>query len=289
MSVDTSDIAEIRQRMLTKDEAMEKLLTKDDAEGEFVTLAQFKEFKDDMKGIRTYKLELMKMSIILLLFFAFLMIFNTNSETRLEKFEKMYAKLPNPIPIYLNIFPCPNCEEWCANHPKYTCNYSCGPPYYDFYGVKDINIHRPFIGENVVKELKGEMENFVHDALVKRFLNVSKVVIKNTYVSKEVKQIKEFCANLTNKNFTCKFHNSKYPICSSDFKAYDSGMEGFCKLAKDCYAKIKNEPINLKECTDIIDSFYIVKLKIDRDNINSNYSWTIDNNDEEMLTKYFGM
>uniref|UniRef100_A0A1I8B6I2 PSI_integrin domain-containing protein n=1 Tax=Meloidogyne hapla TaxID=6305 RepID=A0A1I8B6I2_MELHA len=24
-----------------------------------------------------------------------------------------------------DLFPCPNCEEWCKNDPKYICKYSC--------------------------------------------------------------------------------------------------------------------------------------------------------------------
>ncbi|CAK5088793.1 unnamed protein product [Meloidogyne enterolobii] len=39
--------------------------------------------------------------------------------------QNKYPNLLKPYNLYIRTYACPNCEEWCANDPLYTCNYDC--------------------------------------------------------------------------------------------------------------------------------------------------------------------
>ncbi|KAF7633570.1 hypothetical protein Mgra_00007067 [Meloidogyne graminicola] len=55
------------------------------------------------------------------------------------------------------------------------------------------------------------------------------------------KNLKEVCPALEKKkNFTCKFYNNYYPVCTNDFKPYEQGMEKLCGIAKEFKKKEQN-------------------------------------------------
>ncbi|KAF7633540.1 hypothetical protein Mgra_00007033 [Meloidogyne graminicola] len=192
-------------------------------------------------------------SIILFMFIIFLMMFTTNNETMKEKYRKIYAQLPNPIPIYLHLDPCPNCEEWCANNPKFTCNYSCSI-WYDWEnggGWEESDLHTPEL-DHIDERIEREVTSKLNENKSVNYWSNFAIYLHDAYDDIE-RYPKEVCPAYEKKNFTCKIYSEVYPVCTNDFKPYEQGMEKFCDVVKDCYKKEQDpDGISSKECTKTV-------------------------------------
>ncbi|KAF7632730.1 hypothetical protein Mgra_00007871, partial [Meloidogyne graminicola] len=115
-------------------------------------------------------------------------------------------KVYNIRDVYIELLPCPNCEEWCANDPIYTCDYTC-----EMLEIDDKIEHMEsnyFINEESVTKKKGTI-----------LVSASMTNKDRHFRTRHMRTMDE-----TNEDWHC----------TRDFEPFHKGMERCCQIMKNC-------------------------------------------------------
>uniref|UniRef100_A0A1I8AZV3 Uncharacterized protein n=1 Tax=Meloidogyne hapla TaxID=6305 RepID=A0A1I8AZV3_MELHA len=133
--------------------------------------------------------------------------------------------MTGPFELYISPDPCPNCEKWCANDPRFKCNYSC--EWFD---------------------MNKRIADYTPGFMLYKYGREKWVEIVESGSPEKGKLINETCTN--DKDVNCTYRNIYYPLCDQEFKAYDKGMES----NSDCHPGF---PKNYTEMRIYLTTYYV--------------------------------
>uniref|UniRef100_A0A914L292 Uncharacterized protein n=1 Tax=Meloidogyne incognita TaxID=6306 RepID=A0A914L292_MELIC len=150
------------------------------------------------------------------------------------------------------MYPCPKCEEWCANLKNYTCNYNChrmGKQNY-LNNLFDLEFRLSYEQTHAENDNKETGQNKRHEL---------HLLIEQ--LPEDEKKMKELCAE--KETYNCTFEtNDVYPLCALDFTPYDDDLKECCKLLSKCTAH--NYPFaNDPECYPVYGKIWMNEGGID--------------------------